>query len=116
MHFSSYRSTLMEITFRLNFRPYARCYRSNVGGHTITCSSVHRSGENLCFNFFTGIFVAVNMLTLDTIVYNATFSYYPGVFNFLSAGLYLLCYTFIAIICDIQKSMGESTAYEHIGR
>uniref|UniRef100_A0A1A9Z2A0 Uncharacterized protein n=1 Tax=Glossina pallidipes TaxID=7398 RepID=A0A1A9Z2A0_GLOPL len=34
---------------------------------------------------------------LYTIVYNATLSYYPGVFNFLSAGLYLLYYTFIGL-------------------
>uniref|UniRef100_A0ABK9MQX3 Uncharacterized protein n=2 Tax=Glossina morsitans morsitans TaxID=37546 RepID=A0ABK9MQX3_GLOMM len=53
---------------------------------------------------------------LYTIVYNATLSYYPGVFNFFRAGLYLLCYTFIAIICDIEKLIGESTAYEHIRR
>uniref|UniRef100_A0A1A9VPF0 Major facilitator superfamily (MFS) profile domain-containing protein n=1 Tax=Glossina austeni TaxID=7395 RepID=A0A1A9VPF0_GLOAU len=53
---------------------------------------------------------------LYTIVYNATLSYYPGVFNFLSAGLYLLCYTFIAIIYGIQKSMGENATYQAIGR
>ncbi|KAL9916081.1 proton-coupled folate transporter-like [Glossina fuscipes] len=53
---------------------------------------------------------------LYTIVYNATLSLYPGAFNFLSAGLYLLCYTFIAIIYGIQKSMGENATYQAIGR
>uniref|UniRef100_A0A1B0B241 Major facilitator superfamily (MFS) profile domain-containing protein n=1 Tax=Glossina palpalis gambiensis TaxID=67801 RepID=A0A1B0B241_9MUSC len=53
---------------------------------------------------------------LYTIVYNATLSFYPGAFNFLSAGLYLLCYTFIAIIYGIQKSMGENATYQAIGR
>uniref|UniRef100_A0A1A9VY38 Uncharacterized protein n=1 Tax=Glossina austeni TaxID=7395 RepID=A0A1A9VY38_GLOAU len=40
---------------------------------------------------------------LYTIVCNATLSYYPGVFNFLSTGLYLLCYTFIADGGDDDK-------------
>uniref|UniRef100_A0A1A9WMU3 Major facilitator superfamily (MFS) profile domain-containing protein n=1 Tax=Glossina brevipalpis TaxID=37001 RepID=A0A1A9WMU3_9MUSC len=52
---------------------------------------------------------------LYTIVYNVTLSYYPGMFNFLSAGLYLLCYTFIATIYGIQKSMGGSATYQAIG-
>lgn len=33
---------------------------------------------------------------LYTTVYNATLDYYPGIFNFISAGLYLLCFTFIS--------------------
>ncbi|XP_075165670.1 putative peptidoglycan muropeptide transporter SLC46 [Haematobia irritans] len=52
---------------------------------------------------------------LYTSVYNMTLSYYPGLFNFISAGLYLLCFTFIATIFGIQKSMGETVAYQAIG-
>ncbi|XP_037954262.1 proton-coupled folate transporter-like [Teleopsis dalmanni] len=52
---------------------------------------------------------------LYTLVYNLTLSYYPGAFNFISAGLYLLCFTLISTIYGIQKSMGSTAAYEAIG-
>lgn len=37
---------------------------------------------------------------LYTTVYNATLDYYPGIFNFISAGLYLLCFTFISWVLN----------------
>ncbi|KNC31125.1 hypothetical protein FF38_13964, partial [Lucilia cuprina] len=52
---------------------------------------------------------------LYTLVYNATLVYYPGLFNFISAGLYLLCFTFISTIYGIQKSMGQNATYQAIG-
>ncbi|KAM7344353.1 putative peptidoglycan muropeptide transporter SLC46 isoform 2-T2 [Cochliomyia hominivorax] len=52
---------------------------------------------------------------LYTFVYNATFVFYPGLFNFISAGLYLLCFTFISTIYGIQKSMGQTATYQAIG-
>uniref|UniRef100_T1PBL8 Major Facilitator Superfamily protein n=1 Tax=Musca domestica TaxID=7370 RepID=T1PBL8_MUSDO len=51
---------------------------------------------------------------LYTIVYNATLAYHPGLFNFISAGLYLLCFTFISIIFGIQKSLGHTATYQAI--
>ncbi|XP_013112907.2 proton-coupled folate transporter [Stomoxys calcitrans] len=52
---------------------------------------------------------------LYTSVYNATLEFYPGLFNFISAGLYLLCFTFISAIFGIQKSMGQTATYQAIG-
>uniref|UniRef100_A0A034VGW4 Proton-coupled folate transporter n=1 Tax=Bactrocera dorsalis TaxID=27457 RepID=A0A034VGW4_BACDO len=52
---------------------------------------------------------------LYTTVYNATIGFYPGIFNFISAGLYLLCFTLIAVIYSIQKSLGNTAAYQAIG-
>ncbi|EDW58819.1 probable peptidoglycan muropeptide transporter SLC46 [Drosophila virilis] len=50
-----------------------------------------------------------------TAVYKATVAYYPGAFNFISAGLFFLCYILMAIIFGIQKSMGSASAYKVIG-
>ncbi|XP_030385667.1 proton-coupled folate transporter-like [Scaptodrosophila lebanonensis] len=52
---------------------------------------------------------------LYTYVYNATLLQYPGTFNFISAGLYFLCYVLITAIFGIQKSMGDSVVYQAIG-
>ncbi|EDW85956.1 uncharacterized protein Dwil_GK23342 [Drosophila willistoni] len=52
---------------------------------------------------------------LYTAVYKATVEVYPGAFNFISAGLYFICYILIAIIFGIQKSMGSSSVYKAIG-
>ncbi|KAH8285452.1 hypothetical protein KR054_009496 [Drosophila jambulina] len=52
---------------------------------------------------------------LYTTVYKATVESYPGAFNFISAGLYFVCYTLIAVIFGIQKSMGSSSTYQAIG-
>ncbi|XP_053963389.1 proton-coupled folate transporter-like [Anastrepha ludens] len=52
---------------------------------------------------------------LYTTVYNMTLEFYPGIFNFISAGLYTLCFTLIAVIYGIQKSLGNTAAYQAIG-
>ncbi|KAH8355685.1 proton-coupled folate transporter [Drosophila serrata] len=52
---------------------------------------------------------------LYTTVYKATVESYPGAFNFISAGLYFVCYILIAVIFGIQKSMGSSSTYQAIG-
>ncbi|XP_017027155.1 probable peptidoglycan muropeptide transporter SLC46 [Drosophila kikkawai] len=52
---------------------------------------------------------------LYTTVYKATVESYPGAFNFISAGLYFVCYVLIAVIFGIQKSMGSSSTYQAIG-
>ncbi|XP_023174797.2 proton-coupled folate transporter [Drosophila hydei] len=52
---------------------------------------------------------------LYTSVYKATVGFYPGAFNFISVGLFFLCYILMAIIFGIQKSMNNSSVYKVIG-
>ncbi|XP_016992815.2 probable peptidoglycan muropeptide transporter SLC46 [Drosophila takahashii] len=52
---------------------------------------------------------------LYTAVYQATVNFYPGIFNFISVGLYFLCYCMSAAVFGIQKSMGRDSAYQAIG-
>ncbi|KAH8258060.1 hypothetical protein KR038_005242 [Drosophila bunnanda] len=52
---------------------------------------------------------------LYTAVYQATVQFYPGIFNFISVGLYFLCYIMSATLFGIQKSMGSDSVYQAIG-
>ncbi|EDW89467.2 proton-coupled folate transporter [Drosophila yakuba] len=52
---------------------------------------------------------------LYTAVYQATVNFYPGIFNFISVGLYFLCYCMSAAVFGIQKSMGTDSVYQAIG-
>ncbi|XP_062135866.1 probable peptidoglycan muropeptide transporter SLC46 [Drosophila sulfurigaster albostrigata] len=52
---------------------------------------------------------------LYTAVYKATVAFYPGAFNFISAGMAFLCYILMAIIFGIVKSMGSGSPYKQIG-
>ncbi|XP_033154108.1 proton-coupled folate transporter [Drosophila mauritiana] len=52
---------------------------------------------------------------LYTAVYQATVNFYPGIFNFISVGLYFLCYCMSAAVFGIQKSMGSNSVYQAIG-
>ncbi|XP_017026990.1 probable peptidoglycan muropeptide transporter SLC46 [Drosophila kikkawai] len=52
---------------------------------------------------------------LYTAVYQATVQFYPGIFNFISVGLYFLCYIMSATLFGIQKSMGSGSVYQAIG-
>ncbi|SPP74235.1 proton-coupled folate transporter [Drosophila guanche] len=48
-------------------------------------------------------------------VYAATAASYAGAFNFISVGLYFMCYCFSAIVFGMQKSMERSNAYRAFG-
>ncbi|XP_017044551.1 proton-coupled folate transporter [Drosophila ficusphila] len=50
-----------------------------------------------------------------TAVYQATVNFYPGIFNFISVGLYFICYCMSATVFGIQKSMGSDSVYQAIG-
>ncbi|XP_016971231.2 proton-coupled folate transporter [Drosophila rhopaloa] len=52
---------------------------------------------------------------LYTTVYQATVNFYPGLFNFISVGLYFMCYCMSATVFGIQKSMGSNSIYQAIG-
>ncbi|XP_017092504.2 probable peptidoglycan muropeptide transporter SLC46 [Drosophila bipectinata] len=49
---------------------------------------------------------------LYTAVYKATVEVYPGVFNFISVGLYSMCYIMSAVVFGIQKSMVGTGVYQ----
>ncbi|EDW02470.1 proton-coupled folate transporter [Drosophila grimshawi] len=52
---------------------------------------------------------------LYTAVYKSTVAFYPGAFNFISAGLYFVSYILMAIIFGLQIIMASRNAYKVIG-
>ncbi|XP_022224755.2 proton-coupled folate transporter [Drosophila obscura] len=48
-------------------------------------------------------------------VYQATVASYAGAFNFISVGLYFLCYCFSATVFGMRKSMDSNAAYQAFG-
>ncbi|XP_037955859.1 tetracycline resistance protein, class A-like [Teleopsis dalmanni] len=68
-----------------------------------------------------GLTVSLEALTpfcaapLYTFVYNATLDINPGVFNWISGGLYVLCFICVSTIFGIKLSFGSSNVYEQLG-